>query len=175
MKPLSNLLGADFRSDRSRQWDAQHPHQRRVRSPPSGRVHDSMLSEHQCQGWLEGLSAHRPARAVQQLRSFYPHRRFDVQPARQVAQGHKASCPGGRPISSLNYLLRFARLAAGPQRLHASGSGIHGPRRSTRRPTSFASTCRPTPTACCPSSTTACAAATTSTSWSPASTPCRNG
>ncbi len=30
---------------------------------PEGRVME-MLSEHQCQGWLEGLSAHRPARLL---------------------------------------------------------------------------------------------------------------
>jgi xylulose-5-phosphate/fructose-6-phosphate phosphoketolase len=48
----SNGLGALFETT-ARQWDA-------ARSPedeslaPAGRVLDSMLSEHQCQGWLEG-------------------------------------------------------------------------------------------------------------------------
>jgi xylulose-5-phosphate/fructose-6-phosphate phosphoketolase len=49
---LSNLLGAVFEAT-NRQWDA------RVQEPdeflaPAGRVLDAMLSEHQCQGWLEG-------------------------------------------------------------------------------------------------------------------------
>jgi len=49
---LSNLLGAVF-DVTSRQWEA------RTRTndeflAPSGRVLDSMLSEHQCEGWLEG-------------------------------------------------------------------------------------------------------------------------
>jgi xylulose-5-phosphate/fructose-6-phosphate phosphoketolase len=49
---LSNLLGALFETT-DRQWDA-----RAVKNDeflaPAGRVVDSMLSEHQCEGWLEG-------------------------------------------------------------------------------------------------------------------------
>jgi len=49
---LSNLLGAVF-EETNRQWDA-----RTVKNDeflaPVGRVLDSMLSEHQCEGWLEG-------------------------------------------------------------------------------------------------------------------------
>ena len=49
---LSNLLGAVFETT-NRQWDA-----RAVKNDeflaPAGRVLDSMLSEHQCEGWLEG-------------------------------------------------------------------------------------------------------------------------
>ena len=49
---LSNLLGAVFEVT-NRQWDA-----RTVKNDeflaPAGRVLDSMLSEHQCEGWLEG-------------------------------------------------------------------------------------------------------------------------
>ena len=49
---LSNLLGAVF-EETNRQWDA-----RTVKNDeflaPAGRVLDSMLSEHQCEGWLEG-------------------------------------------------------------------------------------------------------------------------
>ena len=49
---LSNLLGAVFEVT-NRQWDA-----RAVKNDeflaPAGRVLDSMLSEHQCEGWLEG-------------------------------------------------------------------------------------------------------------------------
>jgi len=49
---LSNMLGAVFEVT-SRQWDAQTVAGDEFLSP-SGRVLDSMLSEHQCQGWLEG-------------------------------------------------------------------------------------------------------------------------
>jgi xylulose-5-phosphate/fructose-6-phosphate phosphoketolase len=49
---LSNLLGAVFETT-DRQWEA-----RTVKNDeflaPDGRVLDSMLSEHQCEGWLEG-------------------------------------------------------------------------------------------------------------------------
>ncbi len=49
---LSNLLGAVYEAT-NRQWDArQEAHDEFL--APSGRVLDSMLSEHQCEGWLEG-------------------------------------------------------------------------------------------------------------------------
>ncbi len=49
---LSNLLGAVFETT-SRQWDARtEAHDEFL--APEGRVLDSMLSEHQCEGWLEG-------------------------------------------------------------------------------------------------------------------------
>jgi xylulose-5-phosphate/fructose-6-phosphate phosphoketolase len=49
---LSNMLGAVFEVT-SRQWDAQVQDGDEFLAP-SGRVLDSMLSEHQCEGWLEG-------------------------------------------------------------------------------------------------------------------------
>ncbi|OYY91816.1 MAG: phosphoketolase [Sphingomonas sp. 28-66-16] len=49
---LSNLLGAVFEVT-NRQWDAStQPNDEFL--APAGRVVDSMLSEHQCEGWLEG-------------------------------------------------------------------------------------------------------------------------
>jgi xylulose-5-phosphate/fructose-6-phosphate phosphoketolase len=49
---LSNGLGALFEAT-SRQWDAATlPNDEFL--APTGRVLDSMLSEHQCEGWLEG-------------------------------------------------------------------------------------------------------------------------
>jgi xylulose-5-phosphate/fructose-6-phosphate phosphoketolase len=49
---LSNMLGAVFEVT-SRQWDGgTEPGDEFL--APSGRVLDSMLSEHQCEGWLEG-------------------------------------------------------------------------------------------------------------------------
>ena len=89
---LSNLLGAVFEAT-NRQWDARTAENDEFLAP-AGRVLDSMLSEHQCEGWLEGLSADRTARAVQLLRGLRSHRRLDVQPARQVAEGHVENCPG---------------------------------------------------------------------------------
>jgi xylulose-5-phosphate/fructose-6-phosphate phosphoketolase len=49
---LSNMLGAVFEVT-SRQWDGALEASDEFLAP-SGRVLDSMLSEHQCEGWLEG-------------------------------------------------------------------------------------------------------------------------
>ncbi|WP_242605278.1 phosphoketolase family protein [Fluoribacter gormanii] len=49
---LSNLLGTVFEAT-NRQWDAMELKEDQFLAP-SGRVLDSMLSEHQCEGWLEG-------------------------------------------------------------------------------------------------------------------------
>ena len=49
---LSNLLGAVFEAT-NRQWDARAVENDEFLAP-AGRVVDSMLSEHQCEGWLEG-------------------------------------------------------------------------------------------------------------------------
>ncbi|MDQ6614343.1 MAG: phosphoketolase family protein [Actinomycetota bacterium] len=49
---LSNLLGAVFETT-NRQWDARATADDEFLAP-AGRVLDSMLSEHQCEGWLEG-------------------------------------------------------------------------------------------------------------------------
>jgi xylulose-5-phosphate/fructose-6-phosphate phosphoketolase len=49
---VSNLLGAVF-DVTSRQWDARQIENDEFLAP-SGLVLDSMLSEHQCEGWLEG-------------------------------------------------------------------------------------------------------------------------
>ena len=49
---VSNLLGAVFEVT-NRQWDARKVENDEFLAP-AGRVLDSMLSEHQCEGWLEG-------------------------------------------------------------------------------------------------------------------------
>lgn len=49
---LSNLLGAVFEAT-NRQWDCREEKNDEFLAP-AGRVLDSMLSEHQCEGWLEG-------------------------------------------------------------------------------------------------------------------------
>ena len=90
---------------------------------PDGRVME-MLSEHQCQGWLEGYLLDRAARLLLLLRGLHPHHRFHVQPAREVAEGlqrHRMA-----PSDRLAQLpLVEPRLAAGPQRLFSPGSRLH--------------------------------------------------
>ena len=49
---LSNLLGAVFEAT-NRQWNAEIQTNDEFLAP-AGRVVDAMLSEHQCEGWLEG-------------------------------------------------------------------------------------------------------------------------
>ena len=56
-------------------------------SRPDGRVME-VLSRAPVPGLAGGLPADRPPRPVQLLRGVHPHRRLDVQPARQVAEGH---------------------------------------------------------------------------------------
>ena len=70
---------------------------------PEGRVDRSPLRA-PLPGLARGLPADRPPRALQLLRGVHPHRRLDVQPAREVAQGD-AGIPWRRPVASLNYLL----------------------------------------------------------------------
>ena len=53
---------------------------------PTGRVME-MLSEHQCEGWLEGYLLTGRHGLLQQLRGVPAHRRQHVQPAREVAGG----------------------------------------------------------------------------------------
>ena len=94
---------------------------------PDGRVME-ILSEHLCQGWLEGYLLTGPTRALHQLRGVHPHRRLDVQPAREVAEDHAA-----HPVAPADRVAelpaQLARLAPGPQRLLPPGSGLHRPRR----------------------------------------------
>ena len=74
-------------------------------------------------GVAGGLPADRAARPVQLLRGVHPHHRLDVQPARQVAQGHpghRMAPPGG--LAQLPALL--AGLAAGPQRVQRTRTPV---------------------------------------------------
>ena len=79
-------------------------------------------------GLARGLPADRPPRPVQLLRGVHPHRRLDVQPARQVAEGHPRD-----PVAAADRVAELpadlARLAPGPQRLQPPGPGLHRPRR----------------------------------------------
>ena len=79
-------------------------------------------------GLARGLPPHGPPRPLQLLRGVHPHRRLDVQPAREVAQGDAAdSLAASDRLAQLP--AQLARLAAGPQRLLAPGSRLHRPRR----------------------------------------------
>ena len=68
-----------------RDWDAATNADDDEHLDPDGRVME-ILSEHTCQGWLEGYLADGPPWPVQLLRGLHPHRRFDVQPACQMAE-----------------------------------------------------------------------------------------
>ena len=97
----SNRLGAVFEAT-NRAWDAETLLQRR--SPRAGRPGDGGALRASLPGLARGLPADRPPRPVQLLRGVHPHRRLDVQPARQVAEDDTRD-PLARPIASLNYLL----------------------------------------------------------------------
>ncbi len=99
---LSNLLGAVFETT-NRQWDA--------RTVPNdeflahdGRVHDSMLSEHQCEGWLEGYLLTGRHGIFNCYEAFV---RIVDSMFSQHAKWLKVTreLPWRRPIASLNYLL----------------------------------------------------------------------
>ena len=121
---LSNLLGAVFEVT-NRQWDARTVTNDEFLAP-AGRVLDSMLSEHQCEGWLEGYlltgrhglfnSYEAFIRIVDSM--FSQHAKW-----LKVTLG-TALAPENR-VAELS--AGFPRLAAGSQRLHAPGSGIPRP------------------------------------------------
>ena len=99
---LSNLLGAVFEAT-NRQWDA------RVQAndeflAPAGRVLDSMLSEHQCEGWLEGYLLTGRHGLFNSYEAFI---RIVDSMFSQHAKWLKVTLelPWRRKIASLNYLL----------------------------------------------------------------------
>ncbi|MEO7052454.1 MAG: phosphoketolase family protein, partial [Rhodanobacter sp.] len=99
---LSNLLGAVFEVT-NRQWDAREQDNDEFLAP-AGRVLDSMLSEHQCEGWLEGylLSGRHGL-----FNSYEAFIRIVDSMFSQHAKWLKVTkeLPWRRPIASLNYLL----------------------------------------------------------------------
>ncbi|MEO9228554.1 MAG: phosphoketolase family protein [Devosia sp.] len=99
---LSNLLGAVFEAT-DRQWDAREVDGDEFLAS-SGRVLDSMLSEHQCQGWLEGYLLTGRHGLFNSYEAFI---RIVDSMFSQHAKWLKvtAELPWRRPISSLNYLL----------------------------------------------------------------------
>ena len=99
---LSNLLGAVFETT-NRQWDALAEDTDEFLSA-SGGVLDSMLSEHQCQGWLEGYLLTGRHGLFNSYEAFV---RIVDSMFSQHAKWLKVTkeLPWRRPIASLNYLL----------------------------------------------------------------------
>ena len=90
--------------------------------PQRGRPHHSRLMDSHAT-----VFAHRPARAVQQLRGLHSHRRLDVQPARQMAEGTSGTSLAAEGLIA-ELAARLSRLAAGSQWVHAPGSWAPRPR-----------------------------------------------
>jgi xylulose-5-phosphate/fructose-6-phosphate phosphoketolase len=99
---LSNLLGAVFEVT-DRQWDARENDDDEFLAP-QGQVLDSMLSEHQCQGWLEGYLLTGRHGLFNSYEAFI---RIVDSMFSQHAKWLKVTSelPWRRDISSLNYLL----------------------------------------------------------------------
>jgi len=99
---LSNLLGAVFEVT-SRQWDAREVNNDEFLAP-QGQVLDSMLSEHQCEGWLEGYLLTGRHGLFNSYEAFI---RIIDSMFSQHAKWLKVclELPWRRKISSLNYLL----------------------------------------------------------------------
>lgn len=99
---LSNLLGAVFEVT-DRQWDAATTSEDEFLAP-QGRVVDSMLSEHCCQGWLEAYLLTGRHGLFNSYEAF-------VRIVDSMASQHMkwlkvtAELPWRRDIASLNYLL----------------------------------------------------------------------
>ena len=99
---LSNQLGAVFEAT-SRQWDARVVPGDEFLAP-EGRVLDSMLSEHQCEGWLEGYLLTGRHGLFNSYEAFI---RIVDSMFSQHAKWLKVTLelPWRRKIASLNYLL----------------------------------------------------------------------
>ena len=99
---LSNLLGAVFETT-NRQWDALAEEADEFLAA-SGGVLDSMLSEHQCEGWLEGYLLTGRHGLFNSYEAFV---RIVDSMFSQHAKWLKVTkeLPWRRPIASLNYLL----------------------------------------------------------------------
>jgi xylulose-5-phosphate/fructose-6-phosphate phosphoketolase len=99
---LSNLLGAVFEVT-NRQWDAREVNKDEFLAPDGG-VLDSQLSEHQCEGWLEGYLLTGRHGLFNSYEAFI---RIVDSMFSQHAKWLKVTkeLPWRREIASLNYLL----------------------------------------------------------------------
>ena len=98
------------------------------RQAQPGRPRDGGAQRAPVPGLAGRLPADGPARLLLVLRGVHPHHRFDVQPARQVAEDVQPH-PVAAADRFVQLLPQLARLAAGPQRLQPSGPRLHRPRR----------------------------------------------
>ena len=126
---------------------------------PDGRVME-VLSEHLCEGWLEGylLTGRHGLFNCYEAFIHIVDSMFN-QHAKWLKEAH--SIAWRRPIASLELSADIARLAAGSQRIQPSGPGLYRSWWSIRKRTSCACICRPTRTACSRWPITACAAGIT--------------
>ena len=94
---------------------------------PAGRVLDSMLSEHQCEGWLEGylLTGRHGLFNCYEAFIHIVDSMFN-QHAKWLKVTARAAVAADDRLAELP--ARLARLAAGPQRLHPPGPGLPRPR-----------------------------------------------
>ena len=97
------------------------------RPPRARRPRDGGPERAPLPGLARGVPADRPPRPLLVLRGVHPHHRLDVQPAREVAEGHARD-----PVAAADRVAQLpahvARLAPGPQRLLPPGPGLHRPR-----------------------------------------------
>ena len=122
---LSNGLEALFEVTK-RQWDAATlPNDEFL--APAGRVME-MLSEHQCEGWLEGylLTGRHGLFNCYEAFIHIVDSMFNQHAKWLKVTSH---LPWRRKIASLELPAGLACLAPGSQRLHAPGSRLHRPRR----------------------------------------------
>ena len=143
----SNRLQAVF-EETDRIWDAEELDIDDHLAPPTAASWDSMLSEHVCQGNARGLSAHGVATASSTATR--PSSASWTACSASTPSGSRSatSCPGGRTSPASTTSSPGNVWAAGPQRLHPSGTPASSTTSPTRRRTSCASTCPPMPTAC---------------------------
>ena len=121
-----------------------------------------VLSEHLCQGWLEGyvLTGRHGIFATYEAFAMVSAS-MTVQHTKWLEKALELPWRDAGPVAE--HPVDLDLLAQRPQRLQPPGAGPdrHGP--GHEGDGGAASTCRRTPTACCPWPTTASAAATTST------------
>ncbi len=124
-------LGRRLRRDQPRLHGGDLPH---GRPPGARRPGDGDAQRAPVPGLAGGLPAHRPPRVLLLLRGVHPHRRLDVQPARQVAQGDPrdplAALPSPRSTTCSRRTCGGRITTASATRIQASSTTW-----STRRPT----------------------------------------
>jgi xylulose-5-phosphate/fructose-6-phosphate phosphoketolase len=121
----SNRLQAVF-DVTAKQWNAEFfGPEVDERLAHTGRVVE-MLSEHQCQGWLEGylLTGRHGLFNCYEAFIHIIDSMFNQHAKWLKVTNH---IPWRRPVASLNYLLSSHVLAAGPQRVQPSGPRLHRP------------------------------------------------